>query len=131
MKPTQWLERKQRMKIMKYTGEIRAGLGRTVIKVGDMCIKDKHQWLRPTPRGFPSIRSPRLTIRAFRFKIFPNTMITRVLPRFFRLLIKDSGRNVFLILDNLRFQHAKLIKEKQLYGTRPVLYPSELPTLKL
>ena len=45
-----------------------------------------------------------------RFMIYKSTMNARVLLRFFRRLIKDSGRKVFLILDNLRVHHAKLVK---------------------
>lgn len=45
-----------------------------------------------------------------RFMIYISTMNARVLLRFFRRLIKDSGRKVFLILDNLQVHHAKLVK---------------------
>ena len=45
-----------------------------------------------------------------RFMIYKSTMNARVLLRFFKRLIKDSGRKVFLILDNLRVHHAKLVK---------------------
>ena len=46
-----------------------------------------------------------------RFMIYETSMTARVLIKFMRRLIKDAGRKVFLILDNLRVHHAKLVKE--------------------
>jgi len=47
-----------------------------------------------------------------RFMIYKNTMDARVLLRFLmKRLIKDSGRKVYLILDNLRMHHAKLVRK--------------------
>ncbi len=37
-------------------------------------------------------------------------MNARVLLQFFRRSIKDAGRKVFVILDNLRVYHAKSVK---------------------
>ncbi|MCP3849720.1 MAG: hypothetical protein GY694_05715 [Gammaproteobacteria bacterium] len=37
-------------------------------------------------------------------------MTAKVLIRFMKRLIKDAKRMVFLILDNLRVQHAKIVK---------------------
>ena len=45
-----------------------------------------------------------------RFMMYDENMTARVLLRFFKRLIKDSKRKVFLILDNLRVHHAKLVK---------------------
>jgi len=45
-----------------------------------------------------------------RFMIYETTMTARVLMRFMNRLIKDANRKVFLILDNLRVHHAKLVK---------------------
>jgi len=45
-----------------------------------------------------------------RFMIYKTTMNAKVLLRFFKRLIKDAGRKVFLILDNLRVHHAKVVK---------------------
>lgn len=45
-----------------------------------------------------------------RFMIYKETMTARVLLKFMKRLTKDSGRKVFLILDNLRVHHAKLVK---------------------
>ena len=45
-----------------------------------------------------------------RFMMYDETMTTRVLLCFFKRLIKDSKRKVFLILDNLKVHHAKLVK---------------------
>ena len=45
-----------------------------------------------------------------RFMMYEETMTARVLLRFLKRLIKDAGRKVFLVLDNLRVHHAKLVK---------------------
>lgn len=45
-----------------------------------------------------------------RFMIYKETMTAKVLIRFMERLIKDANRKVFLILDNLRVHHAKLVK---------------------
>jgi len=45
-----------------------------------------------------------------RFMIYEQKMTARVLIKFMRRLIKDAKRTVFLILDNLRVHHAKLVK---------------------
>ncbi len=42
--------------------------------------------------------------------MFETTMAARVLIKFIRRLIKYATRTVFLILDNLRTQQAKLVK---------------------
>jgi transposase len=45
-----------------------------------------------------------------RFMMYEQNMNARVLLRFLARLIKDAGRKVFVILDNLRVHHAKLVK---------------------
>lgn len=45
-----------------------------------------------------------------RFMVYEETMTSQVLIRFFRQLIKDAGRKVFLILDNLRVHHSKYVQ---------------------
>jgi transposase len=45
-----------------------------------------------------------------RFMMYQETMTAKVLLRFMKRLIKDAGRKVFLILDNLKVHHAKLVK---------------------
>jgi transposase len=45
-----------------------------------------------------------------RFMIYQETMTAKVLIRFMKRLIKDAGRKVFLILDNLRVHHANIVK---------------------
>jgi len=47
---------------------------------------------------------------AVRFMMYGENMTAKVLLRFIKRLIKDAGRKVFLILDNLRVHHAKLVK---------------------
>lgn len=46
-----------------------------------------------------------------RFMVYEETMDAATLIRFMERLIKDAGRKVFLILDNLRVHHAKVVKE--------------------
>lgn len=45
-----------------------------------------------------------------RFMVYEETMDAAILIRFMERLIKDAGRKVFLILDNLRVHHAKIVK---------------------
>jgi transposase len=46
-----------------------------------------------------------------RFMFYKDTMNAQRLIAFLRRLVKDSGRKVFLILDNLRVHHSKLVKK--------------------
>ena len=45
-----------------------------------------------------------------RFMMYKENMTAKVLLRFMKRLIKDAGRKIFLVLDNLRVHHAKLVK---------------------
>lgn len=45
-----------------------------------------------------------------RFRFFDGTMNADILIDFMKRLIRDAGRKVFLILDNLRVHHAKRVK---------------------
>lgn len=45
-----------------------------------------------------------------RFMMYEQNMNARVLIKFMKRLVRDAGRKVFLILDNLRVHHAKLVK---------------------
>ena len=46
-----------------------------------------------------------------RFMVYRDTMNAKTLIRFMRRLIKDVDRKVFLIVDNLRVHHSKLVHE--------------------
>mgnify|MGYP002725667715 CR=1 FL=1 len=46
-----------------------------------------------------------------RFMTYAGSMNGNMLIRFMKRLIKDAGRKVFLILDNLRVHHSKVVKE--------------------
>lgn len=46
-----------------------------------------------------------------RFMIYSDTMTAQRLLQFFNQLIKAATKKIFLILDNLRVHHAKLVKE--------------------
>jgi len=45
-----------------------------------------------------------------RFMIYHTTMTAQVLIRFMKQLIKETPRKIFLILDNLRVHHARLVR---------------------
>jgi hypothetical protein len=42
--------------------------------------------------------------------VYQETMTAQVLIRFMERLVKDAGRKVFLILDNLRVHHSKVVQ---------------------
>jgi transposase len=46
-----------------------------------------------------------------RFMIYRETMNGKMLIRFLERLVKDAGRKVFLILDNLRVHHCAPVKQ--------------------
>jgi transposase len=46
-----------------------------------------------------------------RFMVYHDTMNSQTLIKFLKRLIKDTDQKVFLILDNLRVHHSKLVKE--------------------
>lgn len=46
-----------------------------------------------------------------RFMTYEGTMNSQMMITFLKRLIKDSSRKVFLILDNLRVHHSKLVKQ--------------------
>jgi len=45
-----------------------------------------------------------------RFMLYERSMTARVLLKFMKRLIKDAGRKVFLVLDNLKVHHANLVR---------------------
>ncbi len=46
-----------------------------------------------------------------RFMVYQDTMNSQMLIKFLKRLIKDADKKVFLILDNLRVHHSKLVKQ--------------------
>ena len=67
-----------------------------------------------------------------RFMLYRNTMTAQMLISFIGRLIKDAGRKVFLILDNLRVHHSKAVKKWLLaHGSQIEVYhlPSYSPEL--
>ena len=48
---------------------------------------------------------------AVRFMVYRETMTAKVLLRFFKRLIDGTMKKVFLILDNLKVHHAKVVKQ--------------------
>lgn len=67
-----------------------------------------------------------------RFMLYRETMTSQVLIRFLSRLIKDSDRKVFLVLDNLRVHHSKLVKawlEKHKEQIELFFLPSYSPEL--
>ena len=75
------------------------------------------------PRGqTPAIRLPAKKERinlissvtnqgTVRFMIYDGTMNSQMMIKFMKRLIKDAGRKVYLILDNLRVHHSKIVKD--------------------
>jgi transposase len=47
---------------------------------------------------------------SMRFMLYRENMTSEVLIRFMQRLIKDAGRKVFLVLDNLRVHHSKVVQ---------------------
>lgn len=47
---------------------------------------------------------------AMRWKIFEGALNSAILIDFMKRLVRDAGRKVYLILDNLRVHHSKLVK---------------------
>ena len=45
-----------------------------------------------------------------RFMLYRETLTAPVLIRFLARLIRDAGRKIFLILDNLRVHHSKKVR---------------------
>jgi len=46
-----------------------------------------------------------------RYMVYNKTMNSQTFIKFIKRLIKDTGQKIFLILDNLRVHHSKLVKE--------------------
>lgn len=67
-----------------------------------------------------------------RFMVFDGGMNARLLIKFFKRLVKDAKRKVFVILDNLRVHHAKIVKEwtaKHAEAIKLFFLPSYSPEL--
>ena len=67
-----------------------------------------------------------------RWMVFADALNAKVLTRFFKRLIRDAKRKVFLILDNLRVHHAKVVREwleKQSEKLEVFFLPSYSPEL--
>ena len=46
-----------------------------------------------------------------RFMLYQDTMNAKMFMKFIKQLIKDAERKIFLVLDNLRVHHARVVKE--------------------
>jgi len=46
-----------------------------------------------------------------RFMIYKNTMNSQTMIKFLKRLVKDAGRKVFLVLDNLGVHHSRMVRE--------------------
>jgi transposase len=69
---------------------------------------------------------------AMRFILYKETMTSEVLIRFMQRLIKDAGRKVFLVLDNLRVHHSKVVqawREEHRKQIEVFFLPSHSPEL--
>ena len=84
---------------------------------------DNHYGRSYAPKGKTPVRkhlAKRLSVNMIssitnqgkvRFMTYSNTMTSELLIDFFKRLIKDNAKKVFLILDNLRVHHSKKVKE--------------------
>ena len=67
--------------------------------------------LLPAKREHVSLISTITNQGKVRFMVYENAMNSQILLKFLKRLTKDAGRKVFLILDNLRVHHSKMVKE--------------------
>jgi len=103
----------------------RAKAEKAEIQWGDetgLC-NDSYHGRSYAPRGrTPAIRIPAKCERVnlissitnqgkVRFMIYDKTMNSQTFIKFLKRLIKDTGRKIYLIVDNLRVHHSKLVKQ--------------------
>ncbi len=62
-------------------------------------------------RGHVSLISTITSQGKVRFMVYENAMNSQTLIKFLKRLVKDTDRKVFLILDNIRVHHSKMVKE--------------------
>ena len=67
--------------------------------------------LLPARREHISLISTITNQGKVRFMVYENAMNADMLIKFLKRLIKDTDRKVFLILDNLRVHHSKVVRE--------------------
>jgi transposase len=67
--------------------------------------------LLPAKREHISLISTVTNQGKVRFMVYENAMNASTLIKFLKRLIKDAGRKVLLILDNLRVHHSKMVNE--------------------
>lgn len=67
--------------------------------------------LVPAKREHVSLISTITNQGKVRFMVYENAMNAQTLIKFLKRLTKDARRKVFLILDNLRVHHSKVVKE--------------------
>ena len=67
--------------------------------------------LLPARREHISLISTITNQGKVRFMVYENSMNSDTLIKFLKRLIKDTDRKVFLILDNLRVHHSKVVRE--------------------
>jgi len=64
---------------------------------------------RPAARFTQSMISSVTNLGTLRFMIYDGALNTRIFLNFLRRLVKDAGRKLFVIVDNLRVHHAKIV----------------------
>lgn len=67
--------------------------------------------LLPTKREHISLISTVTNQGKVRFMVYDNALNAATMIKFLKRLTKDSGKKVFLILDNLRVHHSKIVRE--------------------
>lgn len=69
------------------------------------------QALRPAQKSSIKMISSITNQGQIRFMMYRGTMKCQLLNKFMTRLIRDAGRKVFLVLDNLRSHHGKVVQE--------------------
>ena len=76
------------------------------------CIRDRLPWSTVcSNRESLSLISSVTNQGKVRWMVFGGALNAKILIRFFKRLIQSAHRKVFLILDNLRVHHAKVVRE--------------------
>lgn len=97
--------------VLRYFGVMKLGSATSVSTFGGMPPKGQTPIIKTQSKRLRSNLISAVNNQGkLRFMMYRETMTAKVLIRFMGSLIKDTPLKVFLILDNLRVHHAKLVK---------------------
>lgn len=133
MSSIQQLPKRPRKKVPKFIGEMKPGFAMTANMAEAMPPRGKTPAIRlPAKRERINLISSITNQGKVRFMIYQGTMNAKTFVKFLKRLIKDVGHKIFLILDNLRVHHSKLVKkwiEKHKDHIELFFLPSHSPEL--